>query len=175
VAISAVGAVGAVFLVAALSGCTSSGAPSASIAPGAPVPTAIGTFNPTLAHQSQWLVSGGGSYFTGAAVVCDLELPFAITDSRADVESDRPQYSLAVGRGTVAYNTVWPHDVPGTGIDAGSGSYTVRYDPSGLPTTLTASTTIDWRDPKAATLHTKRTDKVTLTFEKQPRDSRCSY
>ena len=173
---SARNAVVAMAIIAALSGCAAEPAPfSSSPARPTAAPAATGTFNSALAYQSAWHVEGGGKYATGSVDTCDLHLPISIEDAAAlaNADSTVPIFGMVFHDGKIDYGTVWATAEPGTGIVSGTGRYTISYDSAGLPVSAQGTATLKWHDAKHTPAISTRTDRLTLTFTKEPRADHC--
>ncbi len=165
----------AVVVAASLSGCaTSPPTPTNPPLPSA-APTAIGTFNEALAYQSAWHVEAEGKYFSGSIDSCDLNTPISIEDAAALANSDTnlPVFGAVFRDGGISYGTVWPTALPGTGIVSGTGTYSISYDPSGLPVVAHGTATVKWHDAKKKPAVSTRHDTLTLTFTKESRAGHC--
>ena len=167
----------ACLLAASLSGCATS-PPNAGSSP-VPLLTAAaaasGTFNEALAYQSAWHVEGKGKYFAGSIDTCDLNLAVSIEDAAAlaNPAPNVPIFGTVFRDGQISYGTVWPTPVPGTGIESGTGTYTIDYDASGLPVTAHGTATVKWHDSKKTPAVSTLTDHLTLTFTKESRADYC--
>jgi hypothetical protein len=162
-------------VVLVLSGC-SANAPAATNPPlPSAAPTATGTFNATLAYQSSWHIEARSTYVNGSADVCDLNVPISIEDAAAlaNPNTNVPVFGFVARDGKFTYGTVWPTSEPGTGITGGTGSYSISYDASGLPTTGTGTAKLSWHDKTKKPATSTRTDRITLTFTKEPLADHC--
>ena len=160
----------------ALAGCTSSDpgtAASATVFPSAAA--SVGELNGALAYQSAWHVEATSRYVNGSADLCDLNLAISIEDAAALANSDTnvPVFGFVAREGQISYGTVWPTAEPGTGVVAGSGTYTMSYDGSGLPTVAHGTAKLSWHDKRKKPATSTLTDRVTLTFSQEPRADFC--
>ncbi len=168
-------ALAAVAIAGMLSACAATPTPIPTVAKVTAAPASTGKFNRALAYQSAWHIEGGGSYASGSVDSCDLNLPISIEDAAAlaDPDTTVPIFGMVFTNGTISYGTVWPTAEPGTGIISGSGTYSISYDPSGLPTTLQGTATLTWHDAKKSPAISTRTDRLKLTFTKEARADHC--
>ncbi|MDQ1547069.1 MAG: hypothetical protein QOH69_1973 [Actinomycetota bacterium] len=165
----------AVVAAVSLSGCaTTAPAPTNPPLPTA-APTATGTFNEALAYQSAWHVEARGKYFSGSMDTCDLNTPISIEDAAALANADTqvPVFGAVFRDGGISYGTVWPTPLPGTGIESGTGTYSISYDGSGLPVIAHGTATVKWHDAKRKPAIVTRHDTLTLTFTRESRADRC--
>ena len=165
----------AVVAVVSLSGCaTTAPAPTNPPLPTA-APTATGTFNEALAYQSAWHVEAKGKYFSGSMDTCDLNTPISVEDAAALANPDTqvPVFGAVFRDGGISYGTVWPTPLPGTGIESGTGTYSISYDASGLPVVAHGTGTVKWHDAKKKPAISTRHDILTLTFTRESRADRC--
>jgi hypothetical protein len=167
--------ISAVVAAVALSGCATT-APAHTNPPlPTAAPTATGTFNEALAYQSAWHVEAKGRYFSGSTDTCDLNTPISIEDAAAlaNPNTNVPVFGAVFRDGGISYGTVWPTPLPGTGIESGMGTYSISYDPSGLPVVAHGAGTVKWHDAKKKPAIVTRHDTLTLTFTRESRADHC--
>lgn len=168
-------AVAAAALAAMFTACTATPSAVPAVPNVTAAPASTGKFNSALAYQNAWHIEGGGKYAIGSVDTCDLNLPISIEDAAALANPDTtvPIFGMVFTNGEISYGTVWPTAAPGTGIVSGTGTYSISYDSSGLPTTLQGTAKLKWHDAKKSPAISTRADQLTLTFTKEPRADRC--
>jgi hypothetical protein len=135
-----------------------------------------GVFNSHLAYQTAWHVVATSKYVSGTADTCDLNLGISIQDAAALANPDTtiPVYGFVMQHsGDVAYGTVWPTAVPGTGIIDGTAKMTYAYDDHGLPTVGDGTAELTWHDSTQTPAKSKRTDHIHVVFTPEPRANVC--